>query len=164
LPVVGGVRDARPAEPRDALHRRRALDEVDGHRVALPRRRERRGLPGRLDERLEMRPRDLAEVEAGEDDVPELEQPQPEPVAPRVLHVLDEAPRDEGGEQPRDAAGVDARPAGDLVGAELGVRLGERVQDAERPLHGADEPDRWLSSSGHEFRPRGQHCREGTQR
>ena len=65
--------DAGPSEPGDALYRGAALDEVDRDSVALARDGEGRCLPGLLDELLEMRAHDLAKVEAGQDDVPELE-------------------------------------------------------------------------------------------
>src|SRR5437764_1293587 len=85
----------------------------------------RRRRAGRRDERLQVRPRDLPEVQAGENDVAELQEAEAEPVPARVLDVLDEAARDERREQARDAAGVDPRPPCDLVRAELGVGLGE---------------------------------------
>src|SRR5207253_8578562 len=108
-----------------------------------------RRLAARLDEGPKMRPGDLPEVEPGEDDVAELQQPKAQPVAPRVLDVLDQPACDERREQARGAARVDAGAAGYLVGAELGVRLGQRVEHAERALHRAHEPDRWLSGARH---------------
>src|SRR5207302_8764174 len=80
----GCMRDARAAESRDTLHGRRALHEVDRDCVELTRRRESCGLAGRLDERLEVRAGDLSQVEAGEHDVAELKQSEPEAIATGV--------------------------------------------------------------------------------
>src|SRR2546430_15592103 len=144
------MRDAWPSELRDALDRERALCEVDGHGISLPRRRQCRRLTGRVDEREQVRPRDLAKIQAAENDVPELKKARAEPVATGLLHVLDEATCNEGREQPGDCARVDAGPSRDLVRSELGVHLRESVDDGECALHRADEPDRWLSSPRHD--------------
>src|SRR5581483_8430757 len=66
----GRVADARAAELRDALHRRARLREVDGDRVSLAGRGERRRLAGLGRELADVRARDLAEVQAAEDGVP----------------------------------------------------------------------------------------------
>ena len=98
-------------------------------------------------ELLQVRPREPAQVEAPEDGVAELDQPQREPVAARLGHVLDVPRRGERREQARDRARVDAGAAGDLVRAEL-VAVGERVEHRERALDGGDVADGWLTGAG----------------
>ena len=147
LPDRGRVADAGPADLRHALDAGGAVGEVDGHRVVLARHREGRGLAGQPDELLQVRPREPAQVEAPEDGVAELEQPQREPVAARLGHVLDVPRRGERREQARDGARVDAGAAGDLVRAEL-VAVGERVEHPEGALDRGDVPDGWLTGAG----------------
>src|SRR5207244_3425769 len=81
LPRRRRVADARPADTRDALYRRIALHEVDRNGVVLAGRRERRRHPGGPDELLQVRPRDVAEVETAEHEAPELQQARTEAVA-----------------------------------------------------------------------------------
>jgi hypothetical protein len=121
--------------------------EVDGHRVVLPRHRQRRGLPRGAHELLQVRPREPTQVEAPEHRVAELDQPQRQAVAPRLGHVLDVARRREGGEEPRDRARVDTGAARDLVRPQL-ARIGERVQHAKRALDCGNMTDSWLTGSG----------------
>src|SRR5207244_5600518 len=104
--------------------------EVDRHGIWFGRRRQRRRLPGRLDEREQVRPRNLAKIEAAENDVPELKETGPEPVATGLRNVFDEAARNEGRQQPRDGARVDAGASCDLVCSELGVHLRKSVDDS----------------------------------
>ena len=59
-----------------------ARDEVDRDRVLLAGNVQRRGLAGDPDELLEVRPRDLADVEACQDGVRSRTIRTPEPVAP----------------------------------------------------------------------------------
>ena len=99
LPGGGGVGDAGPAEPRDALHGRRALDEVDGDRVGIARRRQRRRLAGLLGQEAEVRACYLAQVEAREHGVPQLEEPEAQAVTAGLGDVLDEPGVGQGGEQ-----------------------------------------------------------------
>ncbi len=124
------VADARPAELRDALHDGRAVREVDRDRVVLARGRQRRRLAGLAHERLQVRPRELAQVEPLEHGVAELDEPQREAVAAVLRHVLDEARRGERREEARDGARVDAGAARDLVRPEL-TAVGERVEHGE---------------------------------
>src|SRR5581483_6170503 len=58
--------DARPPDAGDALHRRRAQDEVDRERVVLSREGYRDRLAGFPGQRDEVWPRDLAQIEARE--------------------------------------------------------------------------------------------------
>ena len=74
--------DARPAELGDALHDRGAVNEVDREGVVLTRGGQRRRLARLADERLQVRPRERAQVETAEHGVAELDEPQREPVAP----------------------------------------------------------------------------------
>jgi hypothetical protein len=87
---------------------------------------------------------DLSQVEAGEYGVPELEEPEPEPVAAARGDVLDEARARQGREQARDRARVDPGPACDLVRPELSLAVGERVEDGEGTLDCGDVPNGWL--------------------
>jgi hypothetical protein len=124
LPRGGGVRDARAPQLRDALHRARAANEVDGHCVPRSGQRERRRLAGLLDEALEHGSCEGAEIEPVERCGAELHEPDPEsiPAALRLLHV----PRvGERREQPRRGARVHADAACELVRPELAVG-GER--------------------------------------
>ena len=74
LPRRSGVRDAGPAESGDALDGLPALNEVDGDGVVLTGDGQRRGLARLSDEPFEVGAGQLAEVEPGEHDVPELEE------------------------------------------------------------------------------------------
>ncbi len=143
----GRMADARAAELGDALDDGGAVGEVDGDRVVLARGRQRRRLARLPDERLEVRPGELAEVEPPEHGVPELDEPQRQAIAARLRHVLDEAGRGERREQPRDRAGVDRRATCDLVRAELAA-VGESVEHRERALDGGDVADSWLTGAG----------------
>ena len=82
LPRRGRVRDARPAELRDALHRGRAPDEVDGDGLVATRDRQRDRLAHGPDEGLELRPGELAQVEPVDDRVAELDEADAEAVLP----------------------------------------------------------------------------------
>jgi hypothetical protein len=75
LPRRGCMRNARAAETRNALNGRLALSKVHRDSLPLAGDRERRRFTGRLHQRFQMRSRELAQVEAREDDVPELEEP-----------------------------------------------------------------------------------------
>jgi len=121
--------------------------EIDGNGVGLARDRQRRRLARHTHELLQVRPRERAEVEAAEDGVAQLDQPQREPVAARLGDVLDVPRRGECREQTRDGARVDAGTAGDLVRAEL-VAVGQRIEHRERALDGGDVPDGWLTGAG----------------
>ena len=103
----------------------RSRDEVDGDRVLVARHGERRGLTGRVDERDEVRARDLADVEAREHRVRKVNEADAEAIASGGRDPLDEPRRSERAELARDGARRHAGPARDLVGAELAaVRKG----------------------------------------
>ena len=104
--------------------------------------------PVSRDERLQVRPRELAQVEARENGVAEIEEPQREPVAPVSATCSTN----------RAAASVASRR--DTVLALIPVRRAisfvpssppsdERVEHGERALDGGDVADGWLSGSGH---------------
>ena len=108
-----------------------------GHRLAR-----------RLRERLEVGMGDLAQVEPRQDRISELEETQPQPVAPALGHVLDVAGVCERGEEAGHRAGVDLRQPGDLVRPHLSPG-GEDVEDREPPLDGGDVTYGWSSGSAH---------------
>ena len=141
------MRDARPADLGDALHRRRAAREVDRHRLVLARHRERRRLPDLADELSQERLRELADVESVDDGVAELDEPDPEPIA-AARRLVDVAVRGEGREEPRHRARVDADAPGELVGADL-TAGGERVHDGERAGDGGNASGCLSGSGGH---------------
>ena len=136
------MRDARPAEPRDALHGRRALNVVDGHGLVLAGAESVAVSPVASDRRDEMRPRDLAEVEAGEDGVAELQEPEAEPVAPALGVVLDEARPRASVASSRETvlALMPVRRAISFVPSS-GSPVGERVEHRDGPLDGGDVAD-----------------------
>ena len=140
--------DRGAAELHHALDVVRRRHEVDRHRVGLARDGERGGLAHLPDERLEVRPRERPHVEPHEDGVGELDEPDPEPVAAGLRHPLDEAGGDERPELARHRARGHARAARDLVRPER-ARLGEHVEDRERPLGRRDAAGRRLTGSGH---------------
>ena len=144
------MRDARAPDARDALDERGALHEVDGDGLVLARGGERRRLAGRLGERDQVGPRDLAQVEAREHGVAELEQPEPEPVAAAVGDVLDEAGlrRASRAVARRCSALIPVRRAISFVPSS-GASVGERVEDGDRALDGGDVADGWLTGSRH---------------
>ena len=74
----------RIVETGDAAYRRRALDEVHRDDGVLAGHRQGRGLPRRLGQRDQMRPGHLAQVDAGQGCVAELDQPRAQPVAAGV--------------------------------------------------------------------------------
>ena len=129
----------------------RAGDEVDRDRVLVARHRERRGLAGRLDERDEVRPRDLADVEPREHGVREVDEADAEPVAAGRGDALDEAGSGERAELARYGARRHARAARDLVRPELAA-FGKRVEDGDRPLGGANSAGGRLTSARHPCR------------
>ena len=148
----GRVADARAAELGDALDDGRAVREVHGDGVVLPRSGQRCGLARLAHKGLQVRPRERAEVEAPEHRVAELDEPQRQAVAAGLGHVLHEAGRRERGEQARHRARVDPRAAGDLVRAEL-ISVGERVEHGEGPLDRGDVADSWLTGAGRDTLP-----------
>jgi hypothetical protein len=76
LPCRRRVTDARAPELGDALDDRRAVGEVDGDGIVLARGRQRRRLARLPDERLQIGPRERAEVEAPEHGIAELDEPE----------------------------------------------------------------------------------------
>ena len=96
-----------------------------------------------------MRPRDLADFEAGERGVAELDEPDAEPIPAAGRNVLDVARGRERGEQPRDGARIHAGSARQLVRPELAPGLRECVQEDERTLHGGDAADGWSTRARH---------------
>ena len=148
--LAGGrrVADARAPEPRDALHDRRALDEVDCHGMPFARRRQGHRLARLLGKRPEVGVRDLTQVEARQDRVAKLEETQAQPVAPALGHVLDVAGVRERGEEAGHGAGVDPGQPGDLVRPQLPPG-GEDVENREPPLDGSDVASGWMSGSAH---------------
>ena len=147
LPGGRRVTDARSAELGDATHRLRALNEVDGDRVALAGDRERRRLARHVDERLQMRTRKIAEVEPPERRVAELDKPEPQPVATRIGDALDESAGNERRELPGRGARVQTGAPRDLVRPELAV--GQRLEHGNGPLDGCDVTYGWLSGARH---------------
>ena len=101
------------------------------------------------DERLQVRPRDLAEIEPAEHGIAELQKAEAEPVPPVRRHVLDEPRGGERREEPRDRARIDPRSPRDLVRPELRRAVRERIEDRECALDGRDMADRGLSRPGH---------------
>ena len=91
---------------------------------------------------------DLAQVEPRQDCISELEETQPQPVAPAFGHVLDVAGVRERGEKAGHRAGIDPRQPSDLVRPQLPPG-GEDVEDRESPLDGGDMTYGWSSGSGH---------------
>ncbi len=145
------MRDRRPAEPRHGLDLMRARDEVDGDRVVVARHGERRGLAGRLDERDEVGTRDLADVEAREHGVREVDEPDAEPVAARRVDALDEPGGGERAELARDRARRHARAPCDLVRAELAC-VCKGVEHGDRTLGSANSTGGRLTSARHRCR------------
>ena len=131
------VADARAADAGHADDAGLAGDEVHGHRLAVARHRQRRRLPGPLDERAQLRPCQIAHVEAGEHAVGQRDEVQPEPVRAARL-ALDEAAALERREQPRGAARVHPDPARERVDAR--GPLGQGVEQRDRAGHGPDRP------------------------
>jgi hypothetical protein len=98
---------------------------------------------------VEVRAGDLAQVEPREHGVSEVKQAKAEAVAAGRLDVLDETRRGQGREQARDGAGMEARAARQLVRAELGAAVGERVEQRDGPLDRGHPARGWLSRAGH---------------
>ncbi len=115
----------------------RAGNEVDGDRVLVAGHGERRGLAGRFDQRDEVRAGDLANVEAREHRVREVDEPNAESVAAGRVDALDETGRSERPELARDGARRHARPARDLVRAELAAFC-KGVEHRDRSLGSAN--------------------------
>jgi hypothetical protein len=63
--------------------------------------------------------------------------------------MVDQPATGERGENPGDRADVDPGPAGDLVGAQLGPRRREFVEDGDRTLDRSDLAGGWPASSCH---------------
>jgi hypothetical protein len=106
-------------------------------------------------------PGQLAQVEASEHRVPQLEQAEAEPVTAGAGNVLDEASVGERCEQPGHGARVDPGPSRDLVRSELdpparragsgSVRIVDRegIEHRDGALDRGDVTDGWLSGAGH---------------
>ena len=131
------MRDRRAAEPRHGLDLVRAGNEVDGDRVVVPRDGQRGRLAARVDERHEVRPRDLTDVEACQHRVREVDEADSEAVPPRRGDSLDQTRRSQRAELAGDGARGHPGPARDLVRAELAV-LCESVEDRDGPLGSAN--------------------------
>src|SRR5882757_1307711 len=149
LPGGGGVRDAVAADLRDAAHRAAALHEVDGEQVVLAGQGQRGGLPGELGQLLQVRAGHRADVQALPGRAGQLQNPHAEPVPTAGRHVLHQPGGGERGQQPGDAADVDPGASGDLVGAQLGARLGQRVEYVHGPLDGTDLASGWPTGARH---------------
>jgi hypothetical protein len=132
--------DAGAADPRDRGDRLPAGDEVDGDRVGVGGQRQRRRLADLGLERLQVRPGQHAQVEAGQHVVGEGEQVRAEPVAAGVGDVFDVARVDERRERARDRAGVDPGQAGELGRAGVAAHAQEGVEDAQCPLDRCQAP------------------------
>jgi len=143
--------DGRPAEPRYWLDLMRARDEVDRDRVLVARHREGCGLAGCLDERNEMRSCDVADIEARENGVRQVHEPDAEPIAARGGHPLDETRRCERPELARDRARCHARTPSDFVRSQL-AGISECVEDRDRSLGGANSAGGWLTGARHPCR------------
>ena len=142
--------DRGSSEARDGLHLVRSGDEVDRHRVLVARDGERRGLPGRLGERDEVRARDLAHVEAGQQRVREVDHADPEPVAACRGDPLDEGGGGKRSELTRYGARRHAGPPRNLVRPELPA-FGDRVEDGEGPFGCANSTGGGLTSARHRY-------------
>ena len=116
----------------------RARREVDGHALALGRQRERGGLARLAHELLEQRPREVAQVEARERRIAEVHEPQAELPALRARLALHVARVEQRREHARDRAGVDARAPRELVRAERPAGCGQRLEQCDRALDGAE--------------------------
>ena len=126
----------------------RSGDEVDGDRILVARHRERRRLARRLDQRDEVRPRDLAYVEPREHGIREVDEPDPEPVAAGRVDPLDEAGRGERAELARHRARRHPRAARQFVRAELAAFC-KGVEHSDRPLGSANSTCGRLTSARH---------------
>ena len=115
----------------------RAGDEVDGDRVLVAGHRQRGRLAGRIDERDEVRPGDLAYVEPREHGVREVDEADAEPVAAGRGDALDEAGRRQRAELTRYGARRHARAPRDLVRPELAA-LRKGVEHRDRTLGSAN--------------------------
>jgi len=145
------MRDRRAAEPRHRLDVVRTGDEVDRDRVVVPGDGERRRLAGRVDERDEVWPRNLTDVEAREDRVRKVDEANAEPVAPRRRDPLDEPGRGERAELARHRARRHPGPARDLVRAELAA-VCKGVEHRDRSFGSANSAGRRLTSARHRCR------------
>src|SRR5688572_1602032 len=133
----GRVRDRRATESRHGLDLMRAGNEINGDRVLVAGYRERRRLAGRFDQRDEVWAGDLANVEAREHGVREVDELNAEPVAAARVDALDETGRSERPELARDGARRHARSACDLVRAELAAFC-KGVEHRDRSLGSAN--------------------------
>src|SRR5215813_8129230 len=72
-----------------------------------------------------------------------------EAVAPCRWQVLHQPAARQRRQYPRDAADVDPGAPRDLVGAKLGLRLSEDIENGDRTLDGSNMAGSGLSGSGH---------------
>ncbi len=142
--------DGRSTEPRDRLDLVSTRDEVDCDRILLAGHGEGRGLSGLPDQLFEMRARHPSHVEAGEQCVREVDDPEAKAIPASRRHSLDEI---RGCERPELAGhGARCHPGSprDLVRAEL-TGFGERVENGERSFRCADSACRRLTRARHGY-------------
>jgi hypothetical protein len=145
------MRDRRATEPRHGLDLMCPGDEVDRDRVLVAGHREGRRLAGRLDERDEVWPGDLANVEPREDGVREVDEADPEVVPPGRGVAFHETGGGERAELPRYRARRHAGAARDLVRAEL-ASVCKGVEHGDRSLGSANSAGRRLTCARHRCR------------
>ncbi len=151
LPRRCRMRDRGSPEPRDGLDLVGAGNEVDRDRIVVARDGQRGRLTRGLDQRDQVWARDLAHVEACEDGVCEMHEPNARPILARCLHALDETGRRERAELAGDRARGHARSARDLVRAEL-TRFCKGVEHRDGPFGSADSAGGRLTSARHRCR------------